>query len=243
MLKNCPGEATLLTKATGSEWRLVACNGTKSIFIYVTDRVRNKRELTMPSCELCGRNMKGHGRNVVIEGARLQVCPQCAEKFGGQASEPTGRSRYDQPSRPSWVGGSTDTRSMSEKPRNIPRTPVSPTRKPKPFPKVSGPLLDDMVLIENYAETIRKARQKKGISQDELAQKIGERVSTLQSIEAGRLKPVGKTIRGLERELDISLLEPIGTVPLKIASDRGGSGGPTLGDIVKVKKKKSQKSE
>ncbi len=197
----------------------------------------------MPTCELCGRNMKGRGRNVTIEGARLQVCPQCAEKFGGQASESSGRPRYDQPNRPSWAGGSSDTRSVPERPRNIPRTPVSPIRKSRPSPAVSGPLLDDMVLIENYAEVIRKARQKKSISQETLAQKIGERVSTLQSIEAGRLKPVGKTIRGLERELEISLLEPVGTVPLKVSGDRNVSSGPTLGDIVKVKKKKSQKGE
>ena len=197
----------------------------------------------MPSCELCGRNMKGRGRNVIIEGARLQVCPQCAEKFGGQASEPSGRPKCDQPSRPSWAGGSTDTRSASERPRNIPRTPASPIRKSRPSRAVSGPLLDDMVLIEDYAEVIRKARQKKSISQETLAQKIGERVSTLQSIEAGRLKPVGKTIRGLERELEISLLEPVGTVPLKTSGDRNAGSGPTLGDIVKVKKKKSQKSE
>jgi putative transcription factor len=98
-----------------------------------------------------------------------------------------------------------------------------------------------MDLIEDYAKTIRTARQKKKLSQEELAQKVGERISTLQSIEAGRLKPTRKTIRGLERELDISLLEPIGTVPLKVSRDKGG-GGPTLGDVVKVKRKKSQKS-
>jgi putative transcription factor len=98
-----------------------------------------------------------------------------------------------------------------------------------------------MVLIEGYAVAIRKARQKKNYSQEELAQKVGERVSTLQSIEAGRLKPTRKTIRGLERELDISLLEPIGSVPLKATRERGAAG-TTLGDVVKVKRKKSQKS-
>lgn len=103
-------------------------------------------------------------------------------------------------------------------------------------------MLDDMDLIEDYAVVIRSARQKKKLSQEELAQKVGERVATLQSIESGRLKPTRKAIRGLERELEISLLEPMGTVPLK-ASRGKGAGGPTLGDIVKVKRKKSQKSE
>lgn len=193
----------------------------------------------MPSCELCGRNMTGRGRNVTIEGASMNVCPQCAGKFGGQASTSSGRPTYDKPSRPSWTGG-PDPRSAPapSRPRNIPPTPVQSRPKPRPS---SGPLLDDMDLIEDYALVIRSARQTKKISQEELAQKVGERVATLQSIESGRLKPTRKAIRGLERELGISLLEPMGTVPLKTSREKGE--GPTLGDIVKVKRKKSQKSE
>ena len=80
------------------------------------------------------------------------------------------------------------------------------------------------------------------MNQEELAQRIGERVATLQSIEAGRLKPTRKAIRGLERELGISLLESIGAPPLKVSKGRS-SDGPTLGDVVKVKRKKSQKQD
>ena len=185
--------------------------------------------------------MKGRGRNVTIEGASMNVCPQCATKFGGHSSQSSGRPSYDKPSRPSWVGGSDSRGAAStSRPRSVPRSPA-PSR-PKPRRQGGGPLLDDMDLIEDYAKAIRTARQKKKLSQEELAQKVGERISTLQSIEAGRLKPTRKTIRGLERELDISLLEPIGTVPLKVTRDKG-SAGPTLGDVVKVKRKKSQKSE
>jgi putative transcription factor len=103
-----------------------------------------------------------------------------------------------------------------------------------------GVRLEEMELIEDYAKTILAARQKKGMSQDELAQRIGESISTLKAIEAGRQKPIEKTIRGLERELEISLLEPIGTVPIKAGAHAGT--GPTLGDRVIVKRKASQKS-
>jgi len=176
----------------------------------------------VPSCELCGRGMKGRGLNVVIEGASMLVCPQCAIKFGGKS--PSSEPRVSTPrTKPSWIGG-------PEKP-----TPAGPrkvsTSKPRPKPRSGGVLLDDMELIEDYAKAIRSARQKKSMSQEELAQKIGERISTLQSIESGRLKPTGKTIRGLERELEISLLEAVGAVPIK--ASRGSSGaGPTLGDRV-----------
>ena len=185
----------------------------------------------MSSCELCGRNMKGHGRNVTIEGASMSVCPQCAAKFGGQPTSSESRSSSTPRTRPSWIGG-------PEKP-----PPTQPRRSSAPKPRSkprSGVLIDDMELIEDYAKAIRAARQKKHLSQEELAQKIGERISTLQSIESGRLKPIGKTIRGLERELEISLLEPVGTAPIKVSRGKGGAG-PTLGDRVVVKRKKSQK--
>jgi putative transcription factor len=184
----------------------------------------------VPSCELCGRNMKGRGQNVTIEGASMLVCPQCASRFGGQPTSSESRSTSAPRTRPSWVGG----------PERPAHTRPKRTSKPKPKPR-PGVLIDDMELIEDYAKVIRAARQKKQLSQEELAQKIGERISTLQSIESGRLKPIGKTIRGLERELEISLLEPVGTVPIKVSKVKGGAG-PTLGDRVVVKRKKSQKA-
>ncbi len=192
----------------------------------------------MPSCELCGRNMKSKGRKVTIEGAEMIVCPQCAAKFGGRSSDTFSKPQYDKPSKPSWTS-TPSSKPSKVAPLRVPAKPA-PLKKTRPPRTRSAPLIDDMVLIEGYAEVIRKARQKKRLSQDELAQKVGERISTLQSIEAGRLKPTRKTIRGLERELDISLLEPISPVPLVTMRDRSAPG-PTLGDIVKVKKKKSQK--
>lgn len=190
----------------------------------------------MHNCELCGRGMKGRGRRVEIEGATMTVCPQCAEKFGSVSADP-GRKSTAMRTRPSWVGG------PERKPVSTQRSPAVAKSRPKPKPKPrSGTLLDDMMLIEDFDKVIRTARQKVGISQEELAQRVGERISTLQAIEAGRQKPNNKTIRGLERELGISLLEPIDSVPIK--TSRGPSvAGPTLGDRVVIKRKKSKKSE
>ncbi|TXT56823.1 MAG: hypothetical protein BAJATHORv1_20420 [Candidatus Thorarchaeota archaeon] len=190
----------------------------------------------MVSCELCGRKMKGRGRDVKIEGAMMIVCPQCAAKFGSSTEDTSEqRSSSRRPSQqPSWVKPKPSRTTTSRKPRMS--KPLPKARKPASRPVT----LEDMVLVEDYAKIIRVARQRKKISQDELAQKVGERISTLQAIEAGRLKPTRKTIRGLERELEISLLEPIDTVPLK--TSKGSSGaGPTLGDVVRIKRKKSQK--
>ncbi|MFX1481919.1 MAG: multiprotein bridging factor aMBF1 [Promethearchaeota archaeon] len=187
----------------------------------------------MPSCELCGRHMKGHGRNVVIEGASMLVCPQCAARFGNQSISSGPRSSSTPRTRPSWIGSPEQSKPSRPK--------IRATPKPTPKSRSGGVLLDDLELIEDYANVIRTARQKKSMSQEELAQKIGERISTLQSIESGRLKPTGKTIRGLERELEISLLETLGTAPIKVSKSES-KAGPTLGDRVIVKRKMSQKA-
>ena len=169
---------------------------------------------------------------MTIEGASMLVCPQCASRFGGQTISSETRPMATPRTRPSWVGDSEKQRSPQRIRSSVPQS------KPKPQ---HGVLLDDMELIEDYAVKIRTARQRKQLSQEDLAQRIGERVSTLQSIETGRLKPTGKTIRGLERELEISLLEPVGTTPIKTSKDRSVAG-PTLGDRVVVKRKMSQKA-
>ena len=191
----------------------------------------------MPSCELCGRNMQGHGRNVTIEGALLQVCPQCADKFVKKTETGQKKTSSFPKHDPSW----TRSPELSiSKPSSRPQS--TPKIRKKNIPRRTGPHLDEMDIIEDYAKVIRTARQKKNLSQEELAQKVGERVSTLQSIESARLKPTRKTIRGLERELEISLLESIGTPPIKSSYPKS-SIGPTLGDRVVVKRKKSQKGK
>ncbi len=191
----------------------------------------------MPSCELCGRNMKGQGREMTIEGVSLIVCPQCAERF--RSAESTTEGKGSVPSakrRPYWAGGEDSTRMTAN--RRPPPTTIPRERK-RPVSSRAG--IDDMMLVEDFADLIRSARQTKGVTQEDLAQKVGERVSTLQAIETGRLKPTGKTTRGLERELGISLLESAGAAPIKTSKDTS-FGGPTLGDVVRVKRKRSQKA-
>ncbi|NWF94729.1 MAG: TIGR00270 family protein [Candidatus Thorarchaeota archaeon] len=181
--------------------------------------------------------MKGHGREVTIEGARLIVCVDCAARFASPSESPSAPSPSRPKQMPAWSGAEPPA-----SPR--PPRPVRPVTK-KPLPKrvpSDAPTIDDMILVEDYAQLIRAARQRKGLSQEDLAQKVGERISTLQAIESGRIKPTGRVTRGLERELGISLLEPVGIPALKIARE-SGQAGPTLGDVVKVKRKKSQKAE
>lgn len=166
----------------------------------------------------------------------MLVCPECGMKFGHSSSESTHRVA----SRPKTSWTESPERQTTTQDYQPSRTP-KPRSQIKPR-KLTGVRLDDMELVEDYAKIIRSARQKKNMSQDELAQRVGESISTLKSIESGRQKPTEKTIRGLERELEISLLESLGTVPIKAGKMQDGIVGPTLGDRVIVKKKMSQKA-
>lgn len=171
--------------------------------------------------------MKGPGREMVIEGVSLIVCLTCASRIrtktlGADSPRPIERSSF---------------RRVAARPRQSVRPSPSIRPRPRSRPRPRPATLDDMVLIENYADVIRRARQAAKMTQEELAQRIGEKYSTLQAIEAGRLKPTKKAIRGLERELHISLLEPVAAVPVKTSREIE-SHGPTLGDVVRVKRKK-----
>jgi putative transcription factor len=87
-------------------------------------------------------------------------------------------------------------------------------------------------LISNWSKTIKNAREKKGLSREELGFRIGERTVTISKIENGDLRPSDKVAEKLEKELDITLFEEV----KKVSTTLGGSHsrqGLTLGDFIK----------
>lgn len=66
---------------------------------------------------------------------------------------------------------------------------------------------EPFVLVENYGEVIRKAREKKGLTREELAKKLFEKESVLQRIEANELEPSDALTLKLEKLLGIRLRE------------------------------------
>ncbi|MEM3403657.1 MAG: multiprotein bridging factor aMBF1 [Nitrososphaeria archaeon] len=72
-------------------------------------------------------------------------------------------------------------------------------------PKIERINIDDMEVILDYATTIKKARERMGLSQDDLAQKIKEKASVIKLIESGRMKPNMLIGKKLERALKITL--------------------------------------
>ncbi len=93
-------------------------------------------------------------------------------------------------------------------------------------------------VVENYGERIRKAREAKGMTQEELAAKLQIRASLLAKIEREEMMPEIPLARKLERALGIKLVERVGEggVEGEAESKDKNSYSMTLGDLIKLKK-------
>jgi len=90
-------------------------------------------------------------------------------------------------------------------------------------------------LVENFHEIIRREREKRGWSQEELAKRIQEKVSLIRKIENAEITPEPEVVEKLERLFNIKLRASIEDVQLE---SKRRNLTLTLGDIVVIKKKK-----
>ena len=63
------------------------------------------------------------------------------------------------------------------------------------------------LVVQNYAEIIRKARQKMNIKQEEAALKLKEKLSEYSAVEGGKRVPDLKLAKKLEKFFGIRLVE------------------------------------
>ncbi|MEM4390117.1 MAG: multiprotein-bridging factor 1 family protein [Candidatus Micrarchaeia archaeon] len=108
---------------------------------------------------------------------------------------------------------------------------------PRPAPAKSAlKPARELEVVVDYAERIRKARERAHLPLEVLAERIAEKASYLDRIEKGKTLPSEATARKLERELGIVLLEETQESGAPVMRREGG-GGLTLGDVVEIKKK------
>ncbi len=140
-------------------------------------------------CEMCGKSIRETAHLVIVEGTELNVCDECAryghevkrvQKSTTTAMPPLGRG-----------GGGISIRTQPKR------------RRPDMFDQMTDELVDD------YGSVIRRARDKRGMSQEELALEIREKVSLLKKIEREDLVPEDSARKKLERVLGITLTERI----------------------------------
>ncbi len=101
-------------------------------------------------------------------------------------------------------------------------------------PQQSKPIVFTEELVEGFNDIIKRERQKRGWSQEELAKRIQEKESLIRKIENAEITPEPDVVEKLERIFDIKLREKVQEVKLNPQKKLV----PTLGDVVIIKKKK-----
>jgi len=160
-------------------------------------------------CDVCGREIIGKPHHVIIEGAKVVTCAQCA-KLGSAEWKP--------------------------EPKNIMSSKiVFPCQlKLKKAKKRIRDIREDLTVIENFGSIIRKARVKMNLSQEDLGRKIGEKVSVIRKIEVEKIMPNERLARKLEHILGVKLLVPF-VEPQVSTSLPQTDKGLTLGEVAYLK--------
>jgi len=168
-------------------------------------------------CEICGAEIRGKGHMVKIEGAELLVCHRCYEKYGRKkpgtwSPMPTGRE---------------------------PRRRYASRPRPKPAPR-RRKLLYTEDIVEDYADRVREAIQKSGLSYEELSHKVGLSTNLIRRIAHGEYIPTIDEAKKLERYFKIKLIERV-EEEVKEKASIPKDYEPTLGDIANIRIKKKKK--
>ncbi|HWG90398.1 MAG TPA: multiprotein bridging factor aMBF1 [Candidatus Thermoplasmatota archaeon] len=164
-------------------------------------------------CEMCGKDFPSL-RRAIVEGALINVCGGCV-RFGveqvGHQAEVTGKSK---------VVEAIQSRQTRMKARDI---------------------YNEMeeALVEDYVTLIRQARTRRGLTPEQLSEKLSEKRSTIAHVESGQLHPSDLLVKKLEKELGIKLMEKpeyaLGTQKKDVGK------AVTLGDLIKNELDKNKK--
>lgn len=171
-------------------------------------------------CEVCGRKIRENPMRVIIEGAKLTVCAECS-KHGKVSWEEQPKPKLDS------VGH------FITAPEYVPiQGPIQIKKR-----VIRARVDTSQELIEDYADVIRHAREKLGLSHEELGKKINEKESFLRKIETGKTAPNELLISKLEHLMKIKLLVPVPEEKVTQTTARASSRDLTLGDLMPVTKK------
>jgi len=102
---------------------------------------------------------------------------------------------------------------------------------------------EDVEVVESFGLQARRAREKLGLSCEELGRKIGEKASVIKKIESGSLAPDERLAAKLERALKVKLLVPVAETETTLQPSSPPSTSVTLGEIVHLKSEKRRQSE
>jgi putative transcription factor len=166
-------------------------------------------------CEVCGREILGPPQRRIIEGAKLTVCHKCAS-FGTA----------------DWIPGRPTFSLPPNKPQSLTR------ETPRPRIRNDVESVEQLELAEDYGVLIRKARQRLGLSEKDLAMKMQEKESVIKKLEKQEFTPDNKLIQKIKRYLGLDLVEHTETGKAQILAKP--TGAKTIGDMLRMDSKESE---
>ena len=101
-------------------------------------------------------------------------------------------------------------------------------------------LEDDEELVDDFGRRVKKAREKRGLKQGELARMVNESESVIHRIELGKFEPHENLVRRLEHKLNINLTSS-SDEEIRVTEKRASGKEVTLGDVVVVRKNEGDK--
>ncbi len=156
-------------------------------------------------CELCGKHTEV-SKKVIIEKSIMSVCLSCSKRGkpveSNSVAKNIGSSKGTDPigylsPKPAFGSQQGSRNLYARKIRAAPRI------KPPPLKKINW--VDEMILDQEFPSLIRNARSRKGLTHEQLGQKINEKVTLIKKIETGSLRPDEILAKKLERFLGITL--------------------------------------
>ncbi|NOZ88834.1 MAG: TIGR00270 family protein [Crenarchaeota archaeon] len=191
---------------------------------------------------MCGAPITGRAYRIYVEGTEMIVCERCYRRYMERAR----RTASDEPLRVRIAGGSSPRHAPAPQQagpglaveRREPRRPQQARRRAAPARRrASGGLggLEKFEVVEDYAIRVRRARERLGLTQKELAVKVKVGENVIKRIEAGTLVPPIDLARRLERVLGVKLLEPVAELEEAEEEEAGGEFYLTLGDVAELR--------
>jgi len=163
-------------------------------------------------CEVCGHKIHSNPIRAVIEGAKLTVCVECSKH------------------------GKIIREEEVELGQRVPKKTAPFSAKMQRKKTVGAKVEITQEVVEGYHAQIRQAREKLGLSHEELGKKINEKASVLSKLETGKMTPNNMLVTKLEHTLKIKLLVPIKEEKFS-EIPKSPSRETTLGDFIQLNKK------
>jgi putative transcription factor len=148
----------------------------------------------MTECEVCGAEIVGKAQYVQIGSSKLRVCKTCA-RYGSAVVEDAGA--------PSSAHAQAQTRARTT--LGIGNAQLAAQARRKLYEQMDREIEEGLEIDEDYGRKIREARERAGLKQAELAQKINEKQSLLRKIEHEEILPTDEVRVKIARVLNITL--------------------------------------